>query len=216
MSCFELPFTEPLRWQGETFSAVIMTIYPEPWNVYMRHSTVETLLYTSLSLQLLLKKKERAAWEQANLLHSVRGSHLGRWKKGKERWMDSPDEIQLSVVSALPQLICSKQFISPQHMEDTDLLQHIHRRATETMQGMEHLPTTTSWETGSVQLEEEKAPVRPESSLSIPEQEQQERRYRQFSRVCGNRTKGNGFKLEEVRFRLAYKEKVVCLFFFLW
>jgi len=77
--------------------------------------------------------------------------------------MDSPDEIQLSVVSALPQLACSKQFTSPQHMGDTDLLEHIHRRNRKMIQGMEHLPTRRGWEAGSVQPEEEKSQVSSEA-----------------------------------------------------
>jgi len=42
-----------------------------------------------------------------------------------------------------PHMECCVQMGSPPHERDMELLEHIQRRATEMIQGMEHLPTWT-------------------------------------------------------------------------
>jgi len=54
---------------------------------------------------------------------------------------------------------------------------------------------------------EEKAPVGPYSCLPVPEGAYRKAREGLFTRVCSNRTRGNGFKLEEGRFRLSIRKK---------
>jgi len=57
---------------------------------------------------------------------------------------------------------------SPQHGRDMDLLEHIQRRATNIIQGMEHLSYEDRlWELGLCSLEE-KALEGPERDLSVP------------------------------------------------
>ena len=52
-------------------------------------------------------------------------------------------------------------------MSDTDLLEHIQRRATEMIPGMEHLSYEDRLRDGAVQPGGEKGLGRPESSLSV-------------------------------------------------
>jgi len=53
----------------------------------------------------------------------------------------------------------------------------------------------------------EKSPRRPYSSLPVPEGGLQKAGERHFARACSDRTRGNGFKLKEGRFRLDRRKK---------
>ena len=82
-----------------------------------------------------------------------------------------------------------------------DLLEHIQRRATEMIQGMEHLCYKEAERAGAAQPGEVKAPGRPESGL-LSKGSYKEEGDRLLSMVCGERTRGTGFKLNERRHRL--------------
>ena len=60
---------------------------------------------------------------------------------------------------------------------------------------------------GAVKPGEEKAVMWPNSGLSVSKGELQEVGDRLFSSVCGNRMRGNGFKLKESSFRLDMRKK---------
>ena len=49
----------------------------------------------------------------------------------------------LTLCAVRPHLECSIHIWSPQHRRDADLLEHIQRRATKMIRGMEHLPVRT-------------------------------------------------------------------------
>ena len=88
------------------------------------------------------------------------------------------------------------QMGSPQYRKDMDLLEHVQRRITKIIQGMEHLPCEDRLRAGAVQPGEEKAVGRSDGGLSVSKGELQERRGTVFSGICGDRTRGNGFKLK--------------------
>jgi len=72
--------------------------------------------------------------------------------------------------------------------------------------GLEHIPYKDRLrEMGLFSLE--KAPRRPESGLPVPEWDPQESLEGLFRRAGSDRTSGNGFKLEEGRFRLDVRKK---------
>jgi len=64
---------------------------------------------------------------------------------------------------------------------------------------------------GAVQPGEEKAAGRPYSSLPVPEGACKKTVEGLFTRTCSDRTRGNGFKLKEGRFRLVIRKKFFTL-----
>jgi len=74
----------------------------------------------------------------------------------------------------LPHLESCVQFRSPQHRKDMDLLEQVQRRGTKIISGLEHLSSEERLrELWLFSLE--KAPGRPDCSLSVPEGGLQER-----------------------------------------
>ena len=85
---------------------------------------------------------------------------------------------------------------SAQCRRDVDLTEHIQRRATNTVPGMEHLSYEDRLRDGAVQMEMR----RLQGDLRAACQNLKggcRKGDRLFSRVCGDRTRGNGFKLKE-------------------
>ncbi|KAK4818873.1 hypothetical protein QYF61_021078 [Mycteria americana] len=120
-------------------------------------------------------------------------------------------EVILPLYSALvrPYLEYCVQLWSPQHKKDVELLERVQRRATKMIRGMEHLSYEERLRVGVVQPGEEKAPGTPYCSLSILKGDLLIRKMGTnfFSTACCNRTRGNGFKLKEGRFRLDIRKK---------
>ncbi|GAB0192424.1 hypothetical protein GRJ2_001707700 [Grus japonensis] len=99
------------------------------------------------------------------------------------------------------------QLWGPQHKKDTDLFQQVQRRATKMIRGLEHLSGKDRLRVGVVQSGEEKPPGRPYSSLLVPEGAYKKAGDGPFIRAWSDRTRGNGLKLKEGRFRLDIRKK---------
>jgi len=119
-------------------------------------------------------------------------------------------EVILPLCSALvrPHLESCIQLCSPQHKTDMELLEQVQRRATAMIQGLEHLSYKKSLgELGLLSLQK----GRLQGDL-IAAFQFLKRAYRKggeniFSRACCKRSRNNGFKLREGRFRLDRRKK---------
>ncbi|PKU42206.1 hypothetical protein llap_7489 [Limosa lapponica baueri] len=97
---------------------------------------------------------------------------------------------------------------SPQHRKDMDLLDWVQRRATKMIRGLEHLSYEDRLrELGLFSLEKRR--FWRDLIVAFQYLKGAYKKYwdKPFSRTCYDRTRGNGFKLEEGRFRLDIREK---------
>ncbi|KAK4827162.1 LOW QUALITY PROTEIN: hypothetical protein QYF61_015116 [Mycteria americana] len=102
---------------------------------------------------------------------------------------------------------CGQQYCiqlqSPQHRKDMDLLEWVQRRATKMTRRMEHLSYEDRLrELGLFSLEKRRLCGDLIAAFQYLKGAYKKDGDRLFSRACCDRTKGNGFKLKESRFRL--------------
>ena len=105
-----------------------------------------------------------------------------------------------------PGVLCPD--LGPQHKTDMDLLEWAQRKATKMIRGLEHLPYRNRLkELGLFSLENRRLQGDLFEAFQYLKWAYKKDGDKLFSRACCDRTRGNGFKLKEGRFRLDIRKK---------